>query len=104
MTLPLWNMIRRKWEPVFPSGQTRSVCPVVMLNQSDLIMIRFNPSHHDLEGHVAAVPYFASAAAITAGGSPIAHWRQSGTVQLAGQLPPSAMNNAAVSARRLASV
>src|SRR5260370_38195825 len=36
--------------------------------------------------------------------SPIAHSRQTGVVQVAGQPPPSAMNSAAVSARRLASV
>jgi hypothetical protein len=31
-----------KWEPFFPSGQTRSVCPEIMLKQRDEIMIRFN--------------------------------------------------------------
>src|ERR1700675_554295 len=36
--------------------------------------------------------------------SPIAHSRQTGVVQATGQPPPSAMNSAAVSARRLASV
>src|SRR5665647_994272 len=36
--------------------------------------------------------------------SPIAPSRQTGVVQAAGQPPPSAMNSAAVSARRLASV
>src|ERR1035437_7139320 len=36
--------------------------------------------------------------------SPIAHSRQTGVVQSAGQPPPSAMNSAAVSDRRLASV
>ena len=38
------------------------------------------------------------------GASPIAHSRQTGVVQPTGQPPPSAMNNAAVSERRLASV
>jgi hypothetical protein len=27
----------------FPSGQTPSVCPEIMLRQEDEIMIRFNP-------------------------------------------------------------
>ena len=36
--------------------------------------------------------------------SPIAHSRQTGVVQAAGHPPPSAMNSAAVSERRLASV
>jgi hypothetical protein len=29
-------------ETGFPSGQTRSVCPEIMLKQRDEIMIRFN--------------------------------------------------------------
>src|SRR3984893_2113423 len=36
--------------------------------------------------------------------SPIAHSRQTGVVQAAGQPPPSAINSAAVSERRVASV
>ena len=41
---------------------------------------------------------------MTVGWSPIAHSRQTGVVQVAGQPPPSAMNSAAVSDSRLASV
>ena len=31
-----------KLDTGFPSGQTRSVCPEIMLQQKDEIMIRFN--------------------------------------------------------------
>ena len=70
-----------------------------------LIMIQGEPSR--MIGNAMVTPpacYLVAAAATTAGGSPSAHSRQSGTVQFEGQLPPSAMNKAAVSEMRLASV
>src|ERR1035437_7932594 len=40
LTVPLEHD-PEKWKPVFPSGQTRSVCPEIMLKQKDKARVQF---------------------------------------------------------------
>src|SRR5271154_6248659 len=102
-------MTRKNVQRFFPLDARESVCAEIMLKQQPNSTMMIQP--HLIALWIGSQPgdfcrYLDSAATTTSGtgGSPRAHWRQSGTVQFEGQLPPSAMNRAAVSAMRLASV